>query len=307
MDYSNSIRFRFMRLINRMFFCVHYSKTIALQFFIARIILPQPLGKAIVPTNERVLLKLDIHADAGSQLKGSIDRNLYYLGVYEIATLNAIRRFLQPDGNLLDVGSHNGSVALFASKIASKGSVIAFEPVAELFQLLQENKQLNHANNLKLVNMALGAKEGNVSINVNHNNRGSSSIHNTGHEIYAEKEQVVVDTLDNQVAQAGLLRVNIIKIDVEGFELEVLNGAKETLQRFKPLLIIEHDPKNDDVDAPYNFISSLNMYDVYIPKNGRHIKGPLLKVESYQAIPQSFVTNLICIVRESSAGSSVTR
>lgn len=295
MDYRHDIRFTIARFINRLFFLLPLSKSIAMQYALTRRLLPNPTTAVIVPTKDKILLKLDTHADAGTQLQGSIDRNLYYLGTYELATTEMIRRFLRRDGVCIDVGSHTGSIALFASKIAAEGKILAYEPVSILQKRLRENISLNHVQNIKPIQVALGAEEGKLDISVNHNNRGSSSLQPNKSEVYAKKEQVKVDTLDHQVSSEKLARVDMIKIDVEGFEASVLRGAKTTIQKYRPVLIVEHDPKNTNVRGAFDFISKLGLYTVFIPKNGRHIRGPLVRVNAYDELPQNYVTNFICL------------
>jgi FkbM family methyltransferase len=295
MDYRHDIRFAIARFINRTLFLYPFSKSIPMQYFITKRLLPTPTLPVVVPTKDGTLLRLDIHTDAGDKLQGSVDRNLYYLGTYEIATTEVIRKYLKPDGIFMDVGSHNGSVALYASRIAKSGRILAFEPVLALYERVLENIALNHTENVKPLRVALGAQTGKLTMHVNHSNRGSSSLQKNSAEVYAEEEEVSIDTLDNQFRKSGLARVDMIKIDVEGFELAVLQGAETTIREYKPILIIEHDPKNQDVSGPFDFITRLGFYKIYIPKNGRHIKGPLIEITSYEDMPKNYVTNFVCV------------
>jgi FkbM family methyltransferase len=242
-------------------------------------------------------MKLNINIDAGTQLDGSIDRSLYYLGVYEIATLDVIRDFLREDSVCIDVGSHNGSMALFAAKVASRGKVLAFEPVKELFNRIRENVELNHLGNVVPINLALGATQTTRTIYVNFNNRGMSSLIKNDAESYAHTQKVRVDTLDNQVKRNKAGRVDIIKIDVEGSELDVLKGARDTITKNKPVLIVEHDPGTESTRQVLDYLNELGFYTIHILQHGRHIRGGLSRIHSFDELPKNRTTNMVCIPR----------
>ena len=91
------------------------------------------------------------------------------------------------------------------------------------------------------MNQGLGNKKETAFLyNVNPNNRGMLRLlpENDGTKSY-EKEEVVIDTLDNSMEKFSITKPDFIKIDVEGFEYKVLQGAHKTLSKYKPILFIE--------------------------------------------------------------------
>lgn len=93
-DFRGDKRFRLVRSINRFLFKPALGKSIPLQLFLSKKILPYPPEECIVPTIFGFNIIVRPHIDLGEQLTGTIDRHLYYLGTYEISTLNVLNKFL---------------------------------------------------------------------------------------------------------------------------------------------------------------------------------------------------------------------
>jgi len=134
------------------------------------------------------------------------------------------RRYLRPGDVVLDVGANVGLTTLVASRaVGERGKVYAFEPHPAVFAYLEDNLALNGAGNVVAENVALGDREGTARISDmrsdDHNFIDSSG---TGIEV-AERR---LDQLDT-----GESRISLLKIDVEGYERFVLEGAAKTLER----------------------------------------------------------------------------
>lgn len=164
-------------------------------------------------------------------------------GVYErdeLALLFALIERLDEgvfSGTALDIGANVGNHACaFASRFAC---VFAFEPNPLVFQLLTFNAQF--LPNMSVVNTELGDKPGKVQMKINNTNIGGSSICAKG------DLEVTIDTVDTLVAAHDISCVTLIKIDVEGFEARVLEGAQETIRSNQPVICFEqseHDFQN---------------------------------------------------------------
>ena len=129
--------------------------------------------------------------------------------------------------NAVDVGGHIG---LWSFNLAHRfEEVHAFEPVAAHRECFVKNVLASHTN-VELYGCALGASEGLVSIRTAPTSSGDSRVDGPG--------DIPMHTLDSMELQD----VDLIKIDVEGPELFVLQGAVETLARCKPVLIVEQKP-----------------------------------------------------------------
>ena len=140
---------------------------------------------------------------------------------------------------ILDIGSNIGYTALNMAKLSGDGKVIAFEPDQLNYDRCQNNINQNNANNIKLYNIGLGSQELSIPMEVRTAfNRGGNRV-----AVNGQGEIIQVKKLDDFFSSLNIPKVDLIKIDVEGYELHVLNGAMELLQKFKPTLFIE---LNDD-------------------------------------------------------------
>lgn len=151
--------------------------------------------------------------------------------------LNAI-----PSGGIfIDVGAHIGKYSL---KLAMKGvKVIAIEPDPITFRALTMGTKLNRFENVKSLNIALSDHNG-VATFYRRRSSDASSIKKPDYAIAVMK--CIVKKLDTLVQEMGLRRIDYIKIDVEGAEIEVIRGSLKTLAKFKPSLIVECENGNID-------------------------------------------------------------
>lgn len=157
---------------------------------------------------------------------------------------------LAEKGNtILDVGTNIGAVSLpFAQTVGRGGKVISFEPHPITHQKLLKNLSLNDFPQVIPIQKGLGDAPATFTIStIDEHNPGRNRIlsdSKTEEFEVLEQHQIEVDTLDRVVAELGLEQVDLIKIDVEGFELKVLQGATHVLSEFDPKLFIELDDKH---------------------------------------------------------------
>lgn len=146
-----------------------------------------------------------------------------------------------------DVGSNKGWFALLASKIVgSNGKVFAFEPAPEVFNSLKNNTE--GIRNIKIIQCGIGSLDGKLAFASQGNSSSGSFVAEVTriNEHYLKdipilKVEVPIRTMDGIIQELGLIP-NLLKIDVEGFELEVLKGAKNLLHNHKPKIIMEIHP-----------------------------------------------------------------
>jgi FkbM family methyltransferase len=141
-------------------------------------------------------------------------------------------RALGPGAVGVDIGANIGATALIMSAFAVDGGrVIAVEPGPQSFALLQRNLASNQASAVTALNLAVSAEPARMTFCEN------SAF---GHLAPgAEGMQIEVQTLDQIVEGLGLTRLDLVKIDTEGFEPQVLEGARATLERFRPVIYLE--------------------------------------------------------------------
>ena len=153
----------------------------------------------------------------------------------------AIARQIGQGHVVFDVGANLGEIALVAaSRVGPTGRVFAFEPNPAIFESLQRNVALNPELSCTPVNMALGAREQEVEMaQIDRTNPGTMTVRPTGMQRGRAIAGVPMIPLDQYVSGHALSHIDLIKIDVEGYELQVLQGAVQTLSRYRPRLVIE--------------------------------------------------------------------
>jgi FkbM family methyltransferase len=147
------------------------------------------------------------------------------------------RDYLRPaKGDLvLDAGAHYGLYTLLASHlVGGKGLVVSFEPSSKNYLGLLRNLKMNKVSNVKALRIAIGDFDGEGNLFLHRYSPGHSMILK-GVDSF---ETVPVRKIDSIVDGLGLRRVDLVKIDCEGWELNVLRGAISTIERYQPRLIV---------------------------------------------------------------------
>ncbi|MDP8989826.1 MAG: FkbM family methyltransferase [Acidobacteriota bacterium] len=146
------------------------------------------------------------------------------------------------DAVVYDIGAFHGMLTLWFAPQAKQ--VVSYEPVAQNRARLLENLALNGIQNVTVRDVALGSGEGAAVMRVNPLMPGGSKVvvEENGTQdagLGLANGRVRVTTLDRDIEDRGLPAPTFVKIDVEGFELDVLRGAAQTLARARPSLFIE--------------------------------------------------------------------
>jgi FkbM family methyltransferase len=143
---------------------------------------------------------------------------------------------------IIDIGANVGIYSVIAARLAVRdGKVHAFEPIAENLFYLEKNIVLNKSQNKVLVvPAAIGSKAGNLKLFLSDRQIGTHSVAQLSPRAVAVEVPVV--TVDGYVKANKIHAVDVIKIDVEGYDGFVVDGAKKTLKKHKPTLFIEFNP-----------------------------------------------------------------
>jgi FkbM family methyltransferase len=169
---------------------------------------------------------------------------------YDRANFAVVTHFVKPGHVCFDIGANIGVYSMVLARITgSAQNVHAFEPVDHIRGRFIANAKLNDATAINLNDLALGARPGSLDmfqIKPGHFRGGTSTfLRNDSVSALGEDEFVTrpvqVTTLDAYAGKAGLQRIDFLKIDVEGFELQVLEGAAEVISRFAPTMLLEYD------------------------------------------------------------------
>jgi FkbM family methyltransferase len=152
-------------------------------------------------------------------------------GGFEVRELDWLLPRITSTDRVWDVGANVGLYSVLTAQRAA--GVVAFEPVPSTVKRLQANLALNEITNVQVVNAALGDAPGQVEMAMDTNGAGGNHLVRAG----AGGVAVAVTTGDLVASESGL--PDIMKVDVEGFEPEVVQGAWETLRARRPLLMLE--------------------------------------------------------------------
>jgi FkbM family methyltransferase len=156
-------------------------------------------------------------------------------GLYQRDLAALLKARLAPDAVVADVGANIGVVAALLSGLCPTGHVYAFEPVAENYAHLAANVAVNGLENVTAQQVALFDVDGEIEVEYDAVYPGGSHVGEGGTAVPALR-------FDTWAHRQGLDRLDLVKVDVEGAELAVLDGAAETLRRFRPIVVIECNP-----------------------------------------------------------------
>lgn len=164
------------------------------------------------------------------------------LGTYEPAIQNCIAVHLSPGGVFVDIGANVGFFSLIAARRAGPtGHVYAFEPVAGNAASIIRSCRLNDFSNVEVFAEAVGERTGRTELMLAHHIGGAMLASAGTPPDGCGSVQVDVVSLDDAIAQRALRPPDLVKVDVEGAELEVLQGMRWTLNAVRPMLIYEVD------------------------------------------------------------------
>ena len=182
--------------------------------------------KSAIATIDGITYELD--------LTQHIDSSIYHKGSFEPETIALMARLVKPGMTVLDVGANVGSHTFRLAKLVGPtGQVIAFEPMRWAYGKLCRNAQLNSFSNVTLEKIAIGNENGTLRAAF----RTRWSIDGSSDE--PEQENVVIMRLDDYLTSRGVKPVDFIKLDVDGYEYKVLQGAVDTLRSSAPLIVME--------------------------------------------------------------------
>ena len=215
--------------------------------------------KQIVKTSDDFLIVIDPN-------NGYVDKKIFINKNWESTLCKKIMSILKPNSVFIDVGGNIGYISLFAARNTPLGTVHYFEPIPKLHKQCEESISLNNFSNLKTHNIGCGVEKKTEQLHINKNNIGNSGMYTKGAEVI----EIEIDTLDSLLKEEQ--QIDVIKIDVEGYELKTLQGMTRILQEQKPYVFIEYSPmlhkdKEDGVkilDLLFNL--GYELEDIYLEK-----------------------------------------
>ena len=227
---------------------------------------------------QTAICRYDSDLKINADLEEWIQQHIYFFGTWDEPGSRFLKSQLKPGDVFLDIGANIGSYSMVASKIVGlQGEVHAFEPVARVFSKLMQNIELNKLINISANRNAVYETSGTLELYVSSKeNEGMSSIFHHDTES-GEVERVEAITIDEYIEKKNLKRVDMIKIDIEGAEWFALRGMQNTINLFKPLILME---VSDDVmlNGPFkgkdifDLMKSMNYTMKGIDREGRLVE-----------------------------------
>ncbi len=214
--------------------------------------LKEPLRKLFTPRRNSPIEDWIWLDRFDGDLKIQINRNaylgslLYWHGGHAQEESAYFKLFLKPGMVVVDAGANFGELTLIAAKqVGPTGHVYSFEPVPSIFQVLNRNIVANGFNHVHAQNTGLHEAPGKLQIYeangvdaAGENNEGLGTFFPTPLRSKPAGE-VPLETLDEFVKTHEITRLDLLKVDVEGSEWCLFQGARNTLNRFKPCLVFE--------------------------------------------------------------------
>ncbi|TSJ42486.1 FkbM family methyltransferase [Fluviicola chungangensis] len=257
-----------------------------------KLLLPDPksMGKHVLKTIHGIKMMIDPSLDKGVEL------SLFETGTYEKGTIQFLKEHLKPGASFLDIGANIGLMSVIASKcVGEKGIVYAVEANPATVPILQTNIELNQCKNIEVLPIALSDTQGTALLFENWEvNRGGASLISQSSE---EKGiEVKMERLDDLFDENT--RIDLVKIDVEGFEPQVIRGGMNWFKKQLPVFIIEVSEKREKEAGPtpkeiLELVEKIGPYEFFKHKGTKERSGKLLKILHVQELPDH--DNIICI------------
>ncbi len=162
----------------------------------------------------------------------------------ELAPL--LSRYVPKDGVVIDVGAHAGQFAKLFAKLAPQGHVYAFEPGSYALSILTKVRVLRRLKNVSIHAVGLSDADAVASLSMPIKASGSmgfglSTLAGVASEGASLEEKISLTTLDQFVIDHKIARIDFLKADIEGWEMRMLLGATQSLEKFRPVLMLEAD------------------------------------------------------------------
>jgi FkbM family methyltransferase len=159
------------------------------------------------------------------------------LGVYERAETRFFRLACRPGTIFLDVGANVGYyTALAMQRLQSSGAIVAMEPDPESYSYLLKTVALNGEARVTCVRKAAASETGEAILFVSRDNRGDNRLY--ANDLSTDSLRVPAIAVDDLLAELGIQQVNLVKIDVQGFEGHVLRGMERTIINSPSVIIL---------------------------------------------------------------------
>lgn len=185
-------------------------------------------------------------------------------GTWEPETFEVLNKYCAPGKTFIDIGAWNGVCSIYASSLGAECRAV--EPDPEALKYLQANIKLNEAN-VRVYNVCIAGKDGVVSLNTQASFGNSmSSIVDRGSAVASTSVRAVTLETFVRLAKIDMAQVCLVKIDIEGGEVDLIAQAAEFLAKHKPVVYLSLHPSwfpNKDADTERIADVLFGIYRVY--------------------------------------------
>lgn len=222
-----------------------------------------------------------------------IDRFVFYFGAYEREELSLLKKYLKKDAVVFDVGANTGHHALFFSRFAKQ--VYAFEPYDQVADIMRSRIEYNQIKNISIYNFGLGKQDQLLDFFAPQGtNKGAGSF--VSSELRENIGKLQIKKGDSIVQGLNLSSLDLIKIDVEGAEVDVIEGLADSIKKFRPVIFVEMNSVSQ-LALDGNLSAILKNYDFYIINANNpffyFFNKPGCKLEKFK--PSQAMQNILCI------------
>ena len=230
---------------------------ITLRWFFSFSIIPRPLKYRIAyllanPSKQKRYLFVKRHK-SGFNYSGSLDSyidwRVFFFGAFNEAEINIIKdvsNALKEKNVFLDIGSSTGEFSISMAHIFP--TVIGVEPLIHTYNQSLVHAKINNISNVRFFNIALGEKKEKTKIYFPSGaNKGISKIISPEKLKNHIEQEVLMLTADDLLTDNNIEKIEIIKLDAQGYEFNVLSGMKKILNDFKPIILFDQAHKKNDV------------------------------------------------------------
>ena len=234
-------------------------------------------------------------------LKEGIDFSIFVFGSFEKETAKAINKLVKKGDVVIDIGANIGAHTLHMAKsVGTKGKVYAVEPTNYAFGKLLNNIEINPEISDRVVAEQL------LLVSKHNKNKVIDGIysswplnHSEGrHHVHCGIEMSISNavkiTLDDMVANQKISKIDFIKLDVDGNELDILIGGQKSIVKFKPIFVMELGPDQYEINSNFDKVVQLIVsagYEFYSLDKG--VKYPNNSIQLRKIIPYMGSINVI--------------
>jgi FkbM family methyltransferase len=170
---------------------------------------------------------------------------------YHTELLSVLSPYLTQESVIIDIGAHSGQFSKLFSAMVPRGKVFGFEPGAYALSIFRLVVKWRGLRNVQIVPLGLSDAPSEQTLFMPIKRSGafgfglSSLMPLPSYDAqHTHKETIHLTTLDDFVREQNITRVDLIKIDIEGWELPALKGAKQTIETFRPVVMVEVDAEH---------------------------------------------------------------